>query len=746
MILLRNFFLLALSCLYLRTAAQQFPLPQATISSDSALQVSMPLLANKILPRLKPDEDTWTYLSQLLMVQLTAKKYAAALQTIQQYRQAFAQNDPEIAGIKFIQYETYARAMLSKAPFEPAFRRAFMVSLKRLNEGNRFDIDNWYSPDTAFLTADFRRQLQQQQGKDSISLQDALSLCRRYIAWQLLPPMATLAKPLLAAENKDRYLINDSVLVKTRDGAMVSAIVVRPKGQQHPLPVIFFFTIYTEVKNLCIAKEAADKGFVGVVANTRGKRLSTDTPVPYEYDGNDAWDALDWISHQSWCNGKIGMYGGSYVGFTQWAAVKHGVHPALKTIVPSAAVVPGFDVPKENNVYLSFVYPWIPYVTNNKFLDNVTYYDQQRWRGMQFRWYNSGAAYQTLDSTDGQPNPVFQRWLAHPAYDQYWQNMTAYREDFSRIHIPVLSTTGYFDGAQIGAMYYLREHYRNNPTADHYLVIGPFDHLGCQHVPAPYLNGYKTDAVAHLSIHQLIYQWFDYILKDGKKPALLQDKINYQVMGTNQWKHVPSLEKMNNDTLTFYLDQQRLSLQQPVSTGFVTRQVDLSDREGGFTSNYILSRLIASDINTSNSSVFVSEPFTQSVNINGSFLGKLQAVVNKKDVDIGIDLYEQLPDGRYFQLSYYLGRASYAADPEKRQLLVPGAVSTISFSNTRMISQKISKGSRLVVVININKNPFEEINYGSGKKVSEETIADAGEPVRIQWRNDSYIRIPVWRD
>ncbi|WP_206156244.1 CocE/NonD family hydrolase [Chitinophaga fulva] len=743
MIFKRSILLPALLCLYGSAVAQSIPFPREATTQPGILAQEMPALAAKVLPRLQPGPDTWAYLQQLLMVQLTARQYAAALHTIQQYRAAYAKSDPEKAAIRFIQYETYANAMLRKQPMDKAFPESFRASLARLHAASRYALDNWYTDDSASLAADLQRQLAQQAGQDSITLPDAIQLCQRYTAWQLMPRIAAMAAPLLQQVDRQQYLIRDSLLIRTRDGASVSVMVVRPRHQQGPLPVIFFFTIYTDEVNLTIAKEAADKGYVGVVANTRGKRLSPDITEPYEHDGNDARDVIDWISRQSWCNGSIGMYGGSYVGFTQWAAIKHGVPPALKTIVPSAAVVPGYDVPKENNVFMSFVYPWVPYVTNNKFLDNVTYNDRGRWNNMQFNWYHSGAAYQTLDSMDGTPNPIFRRWLSHPAYDAYWQSMTAYKEDFSRINIPILSTTGYFDGAQIGAMYYFREHLRYRPNAEHYLVIGPYDHLGCQHVPAPYLNGYTLDSVARISIHQLIYQWFDYILKGAPKPALLKDRINYQVMGTNQWKHVSSLRQMNNDTLTFYLAPQRLLQQPPTDTAFLPQQADLSDRNSEFTGNYILSSLIDSSINTANGLMFVSEPLPADITINGSFLGQLQVIPNKKDVDLGIDLYEQTPDGRYFQLSYFLGRASYAASLEKRQLLTPGNINTISFSNTRMISKQLSKGSRLVVVININQNPFEQVNYGTGKDVSEETMTDADEPVKLLWRNDSYVRIGI---
>ncbi|MGB8193219.1 MAG: CocE/NonD family hydrolase, partial [Chitinophagaceae bacterium] len=145
------------------------------------------------------------------------------------------------------------------------------------------------------------------------------------------------------------YIIQDSILIKTRDGATISIIMARAKGITAPQPCILQFTVYarlTDIDTRC--KDAVNHGYVGVVAYTRGKRLSPDEPVPYEHDGKDVYDVIEWITKQPWSNGKVGMYGGSYNGFTQWSAVKN-MHPALKTIVPSASVAPGLDVPMTNN-------------------------------------------------------------------------------------------------------------------------------------------------------------------------------------------------------------------------------------------------------------------------------------------------------------------------------------------------------------------------------------------------------------
>ena len=68
---------------------------------------------------------------------------------------------------------------------------------------------------------------------------------------------------------------------------------------------------------------------------------------------------------------------------------------------------------------------------------------------------------------------------------------------------------------------------------------------------------------------------------------------------------------------------------------------------------------------------------------------------------------------------------------------------SIPFDRTRMVSRQLEKGSRLLVVLDVNKSRFTQVNYGTGKDVSDESIADAGTPLEVKWRNDSYVRIPI---
>ena len=90
--------------------------------------------------------------------------------------------------------------------------------------------------------------------------------------------------------------------------------------------------------------------------------------------------------------------------------------------------------------------------------------------------------------------------------------------------------------------------------ADHYLLIGPYDHFGAQRGGTAILRGYKVDSVALINTREITFEWLDYVLKGAPKPSLLKNKINFEVMGANKWKHVPSLEQMEDEVLTFYLD------------------------------------------------------------------------------------------------------------------------------------------------------------------------------------------------
>ena len=83
------------------------------------------------------------------------------------------------------------------------------------------------------------------------------------------------------------------------------------------------------------------------------------------------------------------MIGGSYLGFSQWAATKK-LHPALKTIIPQAPVGIGIDYPMSGNVFMSYMLRWIDHVTINKLTDNAGFSNEKNGMisiKMVYQWY-----------------------------------------------------------------------------------------------------------------------------------------------------------------------------------------------------------------------------------------------------------------------------------------------------------------------------------------------------------------------
>src|SRR5437868_2813724 len=418
------------------------------------------------------------YLDNLFRLQMVAGRYVDAGKSLRSLR-VLRKNRVSLSTTATTVLYAVLTAARQRAPdsaFEETFRQGFRDSLARLDDKISALAIRALSVSRPAQERAVNRLLQQQRGKESISLADALQLIKAYQVQQAFRAIVPLARPLVAADDGRRYIIEKNIAVRTPDGATVCTMVVRPRAATRRLAALLNFTIYADTAtNLLDARRAASNGYVGVIGLTRGKLCSPDEPVPYEHDGADAAALIDWIAAQPWSDGRVGMYGGSYDGFTQWAAAKH-MPKALKTIIPAVAVAPGIDVPMDGNLFLSFVYPWPFYTTNLKTLDDATYNNFERWSRLNRDWYVSGRAYRDLDKIDGTPNPIYDKWLAHPTYDSYWQSMIPYRTDFARIDIPVLQTAGYYYGGPGAAVYYFAEHYRYNPRAEHYLVIGPYDH------------------------------------------------------------------------------------------------------------------------------------------------------------------------------------------------------------------------------------------------------------------------------
>jgi putative CocE/NonD family hydrolase len=739
-------------------SAQDFDFKAPASANDPTAPAVMRDLAERLLP-VYQENDQDRYLRNLSGLQLVAGNYTAAWQTRQQLIERRKNIDAHRPIGRSVIYDIYAYAKArqadDKGPFTKTYATAYRAIVSPLSGEDAYALSGWLTASVAPFRDAVQRAFDQWRPQGRISQQDAVDLIWTWLTFDAYRNFHPLIAALNDEDDSRRYIIDWDVLIKTRDGANISAVIVRPKDDTKQFPALLEFTIYVDSRTF--ARECAAHGYVGIVAFTRGERRSRGEVVPFKHDGEDARTVINWIAKQPWSDGRVGMYGGTYSAFTQWAAAARHLPPALKAIATHSATAPGIDFPMTGNIVRNAGYRWSGCVSNLKDFDEKTCGDDAKWRSIDETWYTSGKPYRELEHALGDRNLIFHDWLDHPSYDRFWQKLIPYKEQFRHVKIPVLATTGYYGTGEVGTLYYFSEHLRSDPHANHTLVIGPYDDGSMQHGVPPNLQGYQLDQNALLDLRELRYQWFDYIFKGAEKPPLLKDRVNFQVMGSNEWQHAPTLEAMGKGVWKLFMDSavvqgeplkgeaHRLLSRKTADSKFVQHTVNLADRSDvpWPATNGIVSK----SLQLHNAVVYISDPLKGAQEISGLFSGKLDFTINKMDVDLTIALYELLPNGDYLELfdPPYELRASYARDRVNRQLLRAGERQQLTFKSDRLTSRKLEAGSRLVMVLSVNKRPDRQIDYGTGGAVNEESIDDGRVPVRIRWYSDSYIDIPIRR-
>ena len=145
-----------------------------------------------------------------------------------------------------------------------------------------------------------------------------------------------------------------------------------------------------------------------------------------------------------------------------------------------------------------------------------------------------------------------------------------------------------------------------------------------------------------MPIHAIIYEWFDYILKGAARPGFLKDKINYQPMGSNDWKHASSLQAVASDTLRLYLDNREgglLTQVMPKKPGYSSMEIDFKKRTERH-SYYYVNNVIYDSLFSGGGLMFKSEPLKESILPLACF-GSAMSYVNKvflfHPVESGLD-------------------------------------------------------------------------------------------------------------
>ncbi len=553
------------------------------------------------------------------------------------------------------------------------------------------------------------------------------------------------------AQDLDVYLDKK---IESQDGIELSADVYLPSGLERKVPTIFAFTPYTSDGVYNDARFFASNGYAVVIANCRGRGDSEGEFEPFVNDGKDGYAICQWIAKQDWSDGRVGMFGGSYVGMVQWLILKENP-PSLKTAVPTATVCPGVDFPMQNNIFYTYNTQWLTYTDGNAIRRNM-FVDFDYWNCIFEKIFYGEVPYCKLDSISGLGNdPNFQNWISHTKFDEFYKSILPDKSDYANINLPLLIITGHFDDDQRGTLHYYENYikYASEDAKDKlYFVAGPWNHGGTRRPKLQYQN-MTFDESSKLDMNELHLQWFDWIFKGADRPAFLKDKVACYEMQSDEWIYSPSLKDLSKSSEEFYLSSENSKASDVFNSGFLGSEQPKNETPDRFVydpldKTYSEYRLLDQMIDFSwreesesfapDKLVYHSAPLKNDLCFTGK--AKLEAYIsmNVPDADFEAILYEIRPNGECLYLTSAFLRARFRNSLEKAELVRSGEVDLYEFDTFHFTSRKILKGSRIRLVVGALNSPYFQKNYCSGGDVSYETPEEAKKAEVQLWHNSDY--------
>jgi len=545
-----------------------------------------------------------------------------------------------------------------------------------------------------------------------------------------------------------------------RDGIRLNAILYLPgpgpgpDGDNTPSPAIFTLTPYVAQTHHEQGIYFATHGFPFLSVDVRGRGDSEGKFNPIFNDARDGHDIIEWIAQQPYCDGQVAMWGGSYMGYTQWAASKEG-SPHLRSLVPVASPFRGGDSPLRTNIFVPYSMQWLTYLWGRTSHDRV-FSDQKLWSRRFRKWFEAGRPFRELDVFLGSPSPIFQEWVSHPYRDAYWDAGNPTPAQYANLSIPILTITGTYDGNQTGALLHYREHMKNASPANraqHYLVIGPWDHAGTR-IPKLEFAGVKVGPASLVDLPKLHLDWYAWALQRGEKPSFLKKNVAYYVMGADKWRYADTLDEVTARSTPLYLASaanptdvfkagsliaedlcSRGSEPKPDSYVYDPRDVSLATFESTIDPD------IRTDHRMIHASagkllVYHSERFEQDTEVTGFFRLLAWIAIDQPDTDFRVSIYEVGLDGTALQLTSDWMRARYRESLYEEKLVDTLEPLCYNFERFTFVSRQIPKGHFLRLVIAPINSIYVQRNFNSGGVVADESI-DCARPVTVRLFHDA---------
>ena len=467
--------------------------------------------------------------------------------------------------------------------------------------------------------------------------------------------------------------------------------------------------------------------------------------------GRDGYDLVEWIAAQPWSDGRVVMFGGSFVGMTQWQTAAQ-LPPHLAAIAPYAPIYPGWDIPNTNGIPQAWTTVILGYVSgrslNSGFMRNEAY-----WSGKMLEQYAAYRPFSELAGAlgiaqddwwmldvRGQKRPMFEVWLAHVGDRAFNLAAEPKSASYARMNFSVLTATGYYDDDQPGTLRYYRNYMAHAPAAAvarHHLIIGPWDHSGTQE-PTAVIEGAPIPAAAVVDMQKLHADWYDFALGKGAQPALLRDHVAYFMLGADEWRYADSLEAASSGKeLTFYLGDSDGTPGDVFHSGQLSREARNTEPPAILVSDphelpelevakYAAGEDLTSQFRALQKRAlsFHSEPFERDTEIAGQMHLALTCESDTPDFDLWAEVQMVLPDGSAIRLGDDIRRARFRDGPFEQKLMLPGQTVQIPFEFS-WLARRIPAGARLRVTIAPLNSPNYQKNFNTGGRMGYEKIEDA---------------------
>ncbi len=470
--------------------------------------------------------------------------------------------------------------------------------------------------------------------------------------------------------------------VSMRDGCELATDVYFPKAGHHggPYPAILRRTPYGRAQYFeLLIKPLLEAGYVVAVQDVRGRYDSDGDWYPYFNEGEDGYDSIQWLANQLWCDGQVGMLGGSYCGWVQWAAAREQP-PALKAMV-SMACCADFtgEWPWINGVLFPGAIGW-SYEMAGRVNQNYPAYPLEADGGLSCAtlWPRADEVSEPLSDFGqryGRQWAPGDDWLAHPVPDEYWKPVTLAPEDFAAINVPVLHISGWWDGCQRGCHKLYEQMRRYSPaSARQRLLVGPWDHAVI--APRQQYDGFDfTQAAVRDTMAEHI-AWFDRFLKaDSAVPA--KAAVEVFITGRNAWDQRQDFPPQEQRAQHWYLSADRqLSPEPPREPQPADAYVyDPADPVWTLNPDTLDSyaRLDRTLINQrTDVLVYRSAPLFSALLMEGRPWMELVASSDCPDTDWVVQLLDIQPDGREFLVGQGILRARFREGLGQEIFMQPG--------------------------------------------------------------------------